>query len=128
MIGTPEAATRPPPPDTAYLTGIMVKAMTYADRDPETALMYARKSAEGICTNVFSREIGDPGNNRLDKLIELLSNKNVLSERIKLPLRVIQQYGNYAAHVQADRQPIDRDYITPCLTALVHVIANDLKK
>jgi hypothetical protein len=48
MIGTPEAATRPPPPDTAYLTGIIVKAMTYADRDPETALMYARKSAEGV--------------------------------------------------------------------------------
>ena len=121
MTGTPETATKPPPPDTPYLTGIMVKAMTYADQDPETALMYARKSAEGICTNVFSREIGDPGNNRLDKLIELLSNKNVLSERIKLPLRVIQQYGNYAAHVQVDRQPIDRHYITPCLTALVHV-------
>src|SRR5436190_22518370 len=101
------------PADTAYLAGVIVKAMTYADHDPEAALIYARKSAEGICTNVFSREIGDPGNNRLDKLLELLSNKGVLSERIKVPLRVIQQYGNYAAHIQLDRKPIDRSYIDP---------------
>ena len=121
MIGTSETATRPPPPDTAYLTGIMVKAMTYADQDPETALMYARKSAEGICTNVFSREIGDPGNNRLDKLIELLSNKNVLSERIKLPCESFSSTAITRPTLQADRQPIDRHYITPCLTALVHV-------
>jgi SNF2 family DNA or RNA helicase len=107
--------------DKAYLTGIIVKAMGYTDSDPETSLMYARKSAEGICTRVFSREIGNPGNNRLDKLIELLSNKDCLPERIKIPLRVIQQYGNYAAHVQPDRESIDRSYIEPCLTALVHV-------
>lgn len=107
--------------DKAYLTGIIVKAMGYTDSDPETSLMYARKSAEGICTRVFSREIGNPGNNRLDKLIELLSNKDCLPERIKIPLRVIQQYGNYAAHVQPGRESIDRSYIEPCLTALVHV-------
>jgi SNF2 family DNA or RNA helicase len=107
--------------DQAYLTGIIVKAMGYTDSDPETSLMYARKSAEGICTRVFSREIGNPGNNRLDKLIELLSNKDCLPERIKIPLRVIQQYGNYAAHVQPDRESIDRSYIEPCLTALIHV-------
>lgn len=82
--------------DQANLTGIIVKAMGYTDSDPETSLMYARKSAEGICTRVFSREIGNPGNNRLDKLIELLSNKDCLPERIKIPLRVIQQYGNCA--------------------------------
>jgi SNF2 family DNA or RNA helicase len=107
--------------DTEYLSGIIVKAMAYADSDPESSLIFARKSAEGICTDVFTREIGDPGNNRLDKLLELLANKGVLPERIKIPLRVIQQYGNYAAHIQADRQPIDRSYIDPCLTALVHV-------
>src|SRR5437899_12966459 len=96
------------PADTQYLTGIIVKAMAYADSDPESSLIYARKSAEGICTNVFTRKIGDPGNNRLDKLLELLANKGALPERIKIPLRVIQQYGNYAVHIQADRQPIDR--------------------
>jgi hypothetical protein len=85
-----ESAANNSSSDSEYLTNIIVKAMTYADRDPEAALMYARKSAEGISTVVFQREIGDPGNNRLDKLIELLSNKGVLSERIKIPLRVIQ--------------------------------------
>jgi SNF2 family DNA or RNA helicase len=118
---TAETKSKAPPADAVYLTGIIVKAMAYADRDPEAALMYARKSAECICTDLFTREVGDPGSNRLDRLIELLSNKDALPERIKIPLRVIQQYGNYAAHVQADRKTIDRPYITPCLTALVHV-------
>jgi SNF2 family DNA or RNA helicase len=118
---TSDPIQKTPYKDTAYLIGILVKAMTYPDSDPEAALMYARKSAECICTDLFSREVGDPGNNRLDKLIELLSNKDALPERIKIPLKVIQHYGNYAAHVQADRKPIDRPYIAPCLTALVHV-------
>jgi SNF2 family DNA or RNA helicase len=107
--------------DCTYLTAIIVKAMRYADDDPETALMHARKAAECICTDVFSQEIGDPGNNRLDKLIELLSNKDSIPQRIRIPLKVIQQYGNYAAHVQPDRESIDRHYIEPCLNALVHV-------
>ncbi len=118
---SPEPKKEECSPDKMYLTGVIVKAMEYAASDPETSLMYARKSAEGICTHVFSREIGNPGNNRLDKLIELLSNKDCLPERIKIPLRVIQQYGNYAAHVQPDRESIDRPYIGPCLTALVQV-------
>jgi SNF2 family DNA or RNA helicase len=121
MSGQLATTRRNPPADATYLTGVIVKAMSYADTDPEAALMYARKSAEGICTDLFSREVGDPGTNRLDKLIELLANKDAIPERIKIPLRVIQQYGNYAAHVQTDRKPIDRPYITPCLTALVHV-------
>jgi len=107
--------------ELSYLKSILVKAITYAGTDPETSLMYARKSAEGICTDLFSREIGDPKNNRLDKLIELLSNKATLPERIRIPFRVIQQYGNYGAHVQPDREPISQEYIEPCLTALVHV-------
>jgi SNF2 family DNA or RNA helicase len=107
--------------ENEYLTGIIVKAMRYADTDPETSLMYARKSAEGICKQVFLSEIGNPGNNRLDKLIELLSKKDSLPERIKIPLRTIQQYGNYAAHVQSDHESIERTYIEPCLTALIHV-------
>lgn len=107
--------------DKVYLTGIIVKAMRYAKSDPETSLMHARKAAEGICKHVFSREIGIPKNIRLDKLIQLLSKKDSLPERIKIPLKVIQQYGNYAAHVQPDLEAIDRLYIKPCLTALVHV-------
>jgi SNF2 family DNA or RNA helicase len=107
--------------DKAYLSTIVVKAMRYADDDPETSLMHARKAAECICTDVFSREIGNPGTNRLDKLIEMLSNKDSIPQRIKIPLRVIQQYGNYAVHVQPERESINRNYIEPCLGALVHV-------
>jgi len=107
--------------DNAYLSTSIVKAMKYADEDPETSLIHARKAAECICTVIFSREIGNPGNNRLDKLIELLSNKEFIPQRIRIPLRVIQQYGNYAAHVQPDSKSINRHYIEPCLSALVHV-------
>lgn len=116
-----EIVLKPGECDVKFLSGIIVKAMTYADKDPETALMHARKSAEAICSSVFSREIGDPGKNRLDKLIELLSNKDKIPERIKIPLQVIQQYGNYGAHFQVDQQTIDRYYINPCLGALVQV-------
>ena len=116
-----EPKDKPPEHDSVYLAGVLVKALSYANNDPETSLIYARKSAECICTDLFKKEVGDPGNNRLDKLIELLSNKEALPERIRIPFRVIQQYGNYAAHVQTDRKPIDRHYITPCLSALVQV-------
>lgn len=118
---SPESKDRQCFIDCAYLSTIVVKAMRYADDDPETSLMHARKAAECICTDVFSREVGNPGTNRLDKLIELLSNKDSIPQRIRIPLRVIQQYGNYAAHVQPDQESIDRHYIEPCLNALVHV-------
>ena len=95
--------------------------MKHAKADPEASLMYARKSVEGICTSIFSKEIGDPQNNRLDKLVELLSNKKKLPERVKVVLRVIQQYGNYGAHVQSDQQTIDYTFIAPCLAALIQV-------
>ena len=87
-----------------YLCGLICKAMKHANDDPEASLMYARKSVEGICTSIFSKEIGDPGNNRLNKLVELLSNQEKLPERVKVILRVIQHYGNYGAHVQSDKQ------------------------
>jgi SNF2 family DNA or RNA helicase len=110
-----------PDSDVGYLSGILAKAMSYADTDPEASLMHARKSAQAICTAVFAKEVGDPGNTRLDKLIELLAQKDKVPERIKIPLRVIQQYGNYAAHFQTDQRPIDRAYVDPCLSALIHV-------
>jgi hypothetical protein len=104
-----------------YLWGTLPKAMSYAGTDPKTSLMHARKSAETICTVVFAKEIGDPGSTRLDKLMELLTKDDKISESIRIPLRVIQQYGNYVAHFQADQRPIDRAYIALCLSALIHV-------
>jgi len=107
--------------ESKYLVSIIIKVAKFAKHDSETALMYARKSAECICSNIFSREVGDPGNNRLDKLIELLSNQKKLPERIKLPLRVIQQYGNYGAHIQPDQEPITSSFVEPCIIALFQV-------
>jgi SNF2 family DNA or RNA helicase len=104
------------------LDASIVKAMRYGKSDPETALMHARKSAEAICTSLFQREIGDPSSNRLDKLIELLARNEHIPERIKVPLRVIQQYGNYGAHYQREDAEITPEYVAPCITALVHVV------
>ena len=52
-----------------YLTAIITKARNYAQSDPEVALMQARKSAEAVCRQVFSAEIGEPGKLMLDVLI-----------------------------------------------------------
>jgi SNF2 family DNA or RNA helicase len=113
------ALLKPGECDPIFLAGIVEKAMNYGESDPETALMHARKSAEAICSSVFAREIGDPGQNRLDKLIEVLSQKEAVPERIKVPLKVLQQYGNYGAHFQTEQHPISRAYISPALGALV---------
>lgn len=120
-MSTGQVVLKPGECDPELLSGIIVKAMTYADKDPETSLMHARKSAEAVCSSVFAREVGDPDQTRLDKLIELLSSKDKVPERVKIPLRVIQQYGNYGAHFQPDLRPVDRAYIDPCLSALVQV-------
>ncbi len=121
MLTAAESGLKSGECNAEFLAKIIVKAMTYAVKDPETSLMHARKSAEAICSSIFAREIGDPAQNRLDKLIELLSNKEKIPERIKIPLRVIQQYGNYGAHYQPEQKPISRAYIDPCLGALLHV-------
>jgi len=115
------AQVKPGECDVQFLSAMIVKAMTYAEEDPETSLMHARKSAEAICSSLLAREIGDPGHTRLDKLIELLTKHGKIPDRIKIPLRVIQQYGNYGAHFQVDQQPVDRAYIDPCLGALILV-------
>jgi len=110
-----------PDGDMKYLSGILARAMSCASTDPEASLMHARNSAEAICRGVFANEIGDPGNTSLDELIELLARGDKVPERIKTPLRIIQRYGNYGPQSQADERAIDRAYIDPCLSALVHV-------
>jgi SNF2 family DNA or RNA helicase len=120
-MNTENEALKPGECDPAFLARILIKAMNYAGSDPETALMYARKGAEAICSSIFARAIGDPGQSRLDKLIELLANKDKIPERIKIPMRVIQQYGNYGAHYQAEQRMVDRTFVDPCLSALLQV-------
>ena len=107
--------------DINYLTGIIIKSLKNAEDDPETALIYARKSVEGICANIFYTEIGDPGNNRLDKLIEILSSQKKIPQEIIITLRVIQQYGNYGSHIQYNQAEFKREFAEPCLRALIQI-------
>ena len=104
-----------------FLCEIIIKAQRYAESDPETALMQARKSAEAICRNVFSAEIGEPGKIMLDGLIKKLAQKNMLPQKIVIPLGTIQAYGNYASHAQSDYEKMDFGYISPCLSALAQI-------
>ncbi len=104
-----------------FLSSIIIKAHKYAKNDPEIALTQARKSAEAICRNIFSAEIGEPGKIMLDELIKKLAEKKLLPTKILLPLGTIQAYGNYGSHAQSAHENIDFNYITPCLSALAQV-------
>ncbi len=104
-----------------YLCDLVIKTRRYAQSDPETSLVQARLTAEAICLNIFNKEIGKPGNIMLDGLIKKLTEKEILPKRIKLPLKTIQTYGNYAAHARLEHEPIQMEEITPCLTALAQL-------
>ncbi len=104
-----------------FLSSIIIKAHKYAKDDPEVALTQARKSAEAICRNIFSAEIGDPGKIMLDELIKKLNERKIIPVKILLPLGTIQAYGNYGTHAQSANETIDFNYITPCLSALAQV-------
>ncbi len=104
-----------------FLSSIIIKAHKYAKDDPEVALTQARKSAEAICRNIFSAEIGEPGKIMLDELIKKLAERKVLPTKILIPLGTIQAYGNYGTHAQSATENIDFNYITPCLSALAQV-------
>jgi len=106
-----------------YLSSIISKAIEYSNSDPETSLMYSRKSAEAICLNIFATRVGQtPTTNKLDELISLLNKKGILPEKITIPLRTMQQYGNFGSHVQQNCGGIEREYIDPCLLSLIQVI------
>lgn len=96
------------------------KARRYKTKDPEVALMLARKAAEAIAKYILIRLTkADPGTMMLDRLIERLASDGQLPRRILNPLRVIQTYGNYGAHDQSNEyDEIDSAYVTPCMKAL----------
>ena len=104
-----------------FLSSIIIKAHKYAKDDPEVALTQARKSAEAICRNIFSAEIGEPGKIMLDELIKKLAERKIFPTKILVPLGTIQAYGNYGTHAQSASENIDFNYITPCLSALAQV-------
>lgn len=104
------------------LSSIIIKAQMYADVDPEIALMQARKSAEAICRNIFTVEIGEPGKIMLDELIKKLAEKKIIPTKILIPLGTIQAYGNYGSHAQSEAQSIDPGYVVPCLSAMAQLV------
>ena len=107
--------------DVAYLTRLLEKATRYAASDPEVALFQARKSAEAICRRLFEAEIGRPGKMMLEELMQKLQAKRVLPYHVVVPLRTIQDYGNYGVHPQEQHVEVSGEWVSPCLSALAQV-------
>lgn len=103
------------------LSRILMKVQQYSISDPEVALGQARRAAEAILREIFVREIGEPTKILLDELLNRLVDKKVLPQRIVVPLRTIQAYGNYGVHAQSDMSAISSEYAMPCLAALGQV-------
>ena len=112
--------------ELARIKGYYDKSIAYRSRDPEAALMMARKAAEAICRQLFVREVGaNPTTLTLDGFIDKLVSAKALPKRIVVPLRTIQGYGNYGAHDQGDEDganSITTEYVQPCLQALATVV------
>lgn len=104
------------------LVSLCLKASRYAAETPEFSLSLARKAAEAICVHIFTREIGTPERIVLGDLLKQLGAKNVLSNRILIPLHTIQHYGNYGSHYQEEGLEVDTEFVIPCLAALRQVL------
>lgn len=92
----------------------------YSADDPEAFLWMGRKTAEAICRQIFEKEISPKvGKLTLDKFIEELVKKDILPRSVQIPLRTIQDYGNFGAHDQGEESKIiTKEYAQPCLPAL----------
>ena len=99
-------------------------ALRYRNKDPETALMHARKAAEAICHQLFIHEIGpNLGNLMLGDLIQKLHSKGVLPKSMVVQFQTIQTFGNFGSHDQPDDGvDISREFAQPCLQALAVVV------
>lgn|GEM_PF-2633954 len=96
------------------------KTASYTRRDPEVALMLARKTTEAICKFLYSTNISDkPISMMLDNLISDLSKYKIIPRKIFISMRTVQSYGNFGAHDQEDEYgDIDNTYALPCFQAL----------
>lgn len=103
------------------------RTLSYRLQDPETSLIHARKAAEAVCRQLFTKNFGcQPGSIMLEGLIEKLVSKGALPNSIVVPLRTIQGYGNFASHEHEDHTggaAMTPDYIQPCLQALATVVS-----
>jgi len=113
--------------ELAIVRSLYLKALRYRDVDPPIALAQARRSAEAVCFLVFRSAASGPRRPSttlgLDELIRNLSQANAIPEHIRISLATIQRFGNYGAHYQGSDDVIDREYVTPCLSALRVVVS-----
>jgi TolB-like protein/HEPN domain-containing protein len=110
--------------EVASIRRLYEKTLDYSERDPETALMNARKAAEAVCSRVFEHKVGKPPKSMtLQPLIEKLTQLDAIPEHILVALRTIQSYGNFGSHHQAgEPQSITAAFAQPCLQALGTVV------
>ncbi len=110
--------------EVASIRRLYEKTLDYRERDPETALMNARKAAEAVCSRVFEHKVGKPPKSMtLQPLIEKLTQTDAIPEHILVALRTIQSYGNFGSHHQAgEPQSITAAFAQPCLQALGTVV------
>ncbi len=100
------------------------KIILYKD-DHETALMYARKSVEAICLDIYKREKKTTGSVKLT-LDPLLSQiKNVLPEKIERQIRTIQIQSNPSHHADADVDNADFESVLVLLPVVVSWYLNE---
>lgn len=110
----------------AYLNirRLFKKTALYSKRDPEVALVLARKTTEAICKFVYYTHVSNkPNSLTLEKLLATFSNDGIVPRKILIPMRTVQSYGNFGAHDQEDEyEDIDETYALPCLHALETII------
>ncbi|GEM_PF-2844276 len=100
------------------------RTLSYQYSDPEAALWMARKATEAICRQIFVKEISpNIGTITLDELLVQLSKKRLIPKGIEVPIRTIQQYGNFGTHDQGhDNIAITQEFAEPCLKSLSTVV------
>jgi hypothetical protein len=98
------------------LSRMLIKSFSYAEADPDTFLLNARKTTETICKFIYNKEIGDESSKKLmlNDLGRVLVNQKVIPERIGILVGTIQTYGNYGSHAQDDLSETSHDWIAPC--------------
>ncbi len=106
----------------AYLNirRLFKKTTFYSRRDPEVALVLARKTTEAICKFTYSTHVSDkPNSLMLENLLTVLAKDSIIPRKIITPMRTVQFYGNFGAHDQeGEYEDIDEIYARPCLHAL----------
>jgi hypothetical protein len=120
-MGTVEFPARP---DLARdrIAEILRATFEYAETDPGTALNHARKTAEAICTVIFSQEISTSFQElSLDESLKQLKKQGILPRKTLIAMETVKNYGNFGSHYQDGEPVVGLADARPCLLALVQV-------